>query len=125
MVDAMRGPSYAAPSGGASTAWGWWVAQLVLAVLAYIYMFMSRLSIASCTATSCDYGQFAMINAIHDVGAVVLLVTSAVGIFVFRRRSRVAMRFPLVGILLTAVLLVATYSLSRAALDLPLFGNRF
>jgi hypothetical protein len=124
MDDAMQRPRDAAPSGGGSAAWEWLAAQIVLAVLAYFYMFLSRLSIASCTATSCDYGQYAVINTIYDVGAVVLLVTTAVGLFVFRRRPRVAMWFPIVGILLSAVLLVATYSLSRAALDLPLFGNR-
>ena len=124
MDDAMQRPRDAAPSGGIGTAVGWWIAQLVLTVLAYVHMFLSRLSIASCTATSCDYAQFALLIETFNVGAAVLLVAAAVGIFVFRHRARMVIWFPVIGILLTAVLLILTYSLSRAALDLPLFGNR-
>lgn len=124
MDDAMQRPRDAASSGRIGTALGWWIAQLVLAAPAYVHMFLSRLSIASCTPTSCDYAQFAVLVQIFNVGVAVLLVAAAGGIFVFRHRARVAIWFPVIGILLTAVLLIVTYSLSRAALDLPLFGNR-
>jgi hypothetical protein len=124
MDDAMQRPSDAASPSRIGTALGWWIAQLVLAVFAYVHMFLSRLSIASCTPTSCDYAQFAALNQVFNVGAFVLLVAAAAGIFVFRHRARVAIWFPVIGILLTAALLIVTYALSRAALDLPLFGNR-
>jgi hypothetical protein len=124
MDDAMQREGDAAPSDSVSAALAWWGAQLGLAVVAYVHMFLSRLSIASCTATSCDYAQFAVLNETFNVGAAVLLVVALAGIVVFRRQRRVATLFPVIGILLTAVLLIVTYPLSRAALDLPLFGNR-
>lgn len=87
-------------------------------------MFLSVLSIASCTETSCDYAAFDTFNKIFAIGVIVLLIGAAVGIRLLRHRPSVAIWVPVLAILLTATLLVVTYSLSRAALNLPLFGGR-
>lgn len=103
---------------------GLWVVQLAFAFFACVLMFFSQFSVASCTATTCDYSLYAAtINAFY-IGAAVLLVAAALGIWLSRRHDRAVLWSPLIGIILTLVLLVVTYAASRSALDLPLFGNR-
>lgn len=70
----------------AAAAW-WWLAQLVLAACFFAHMFLSRLSIASCTDTSCDYAIFAAFINAFNIGTIGLLVAAAIGIFVLRRRG--------------------------------------
>ena len=111
-------------SAGMSMASALWLAQLLLTCLAAAHMLLSTLSIASCTETSCDYAAFSASLNIFYAGAVVLLVASAIAIVLLRRRGRVVLLAPTAGILLLFILLAATYVASRAALTLPLFGNR-
>jgi hypothetical protein len=97
---------------------------LVLALLACGRTLLSTLSIASCTATSCDYVAFsAAINTMY-IGAAVLLVASAVAMFLLRARGRAMLWMPVAGSVMLILLLVGTYVVGRAALTLPLFGNR-
>ncbi|SFR62936.1 hypothetical protein SAMN04488591_2566 [Microbacterium azadirachtae] len=101
-----------------------WVAQLVLTLFGVMNTFLSQLYVDSCTETSCDYGAFAVsINASY-IGALVLLVASAFGIVVLRRLKLRPEWAPIVGIVLLITWFVVTYALGRAALQLPLFGNR-
>lgn len=108
----------------AGPALGWFGIQLVLSLLACGHTLLSVLSIASCTATSCDYVAFsAAINTMY-IGAAVLLVASAVAMFLLRARGRAMLWMPVVGSVMVILLLVGTYVAGRAALTLPLFGNR-
>lgn len=103
---------------------GWVGIQLVLTLLACAFTFGSTLSIASCTATSCDYSAFSVaINTLY-IGAIVLLVASGVGMFFLRAHGRAMLWTPIVGSILLILLLAGTYVAGRAALTLPLFGNR-
>ena len=114
-----------APSPSRVGAAGWlWLTQLLLAVFCFAHMFLSRLSIASCTATSCDYALYAASMNTFNVGTICLLVASTIGIYALRRRGWAAVASPILGIILTIALVAATYAWSRAALELPLFGNR-
>lgn len=116
--ESLGDPSWAIPT------LGWFGMQFVLTLLAYVVAFGSTLSIASCTATSCDYSAFsAAINTLY-IGAIVLLVASGVGMFLLRARGRAMLAPPIVGSILLMVLLAGTYAAGRAALTLPLFGNR-
>ena len=108
----------------AGPALGWFGIQLVLSLLACGHTLLSVLSIASCTATSCDYVAFsAAINTMY-IGAAVLFVASAVAMFHLRARGRAMLWMPVVGSVMVILLLVGTYVAGRAALTLPLFGNR-
>lgn len=102
----------------------WWVAQLVLTLFGVMNTFLPQLSVDSCTATSCDYTAFAVSIKASYIGALVLLVASAVGIVLLRRLRRRSEWAPIVGIVLLITWLVVTYALGRSALQLPLFGNR-
>lgn len=96
----------------------------MLTLLAYGHTFFSTLSIASCTATSCDYSAFsAAINTLY-IGAIVLLVASGVAMFLLRAHGRAILWTPILGSIMLIVLLAGTYVAGRAALTLPLFGNR-
>jgi hypothetical protein len=98
--------------------------QLVLTLLACAFTIGSTLSIASCTATSCDYSAFsAAINTLY-IGAIVLLVASGVAMFLFRAHRLAMLWTPIVGGIMLILLLAGTYAAGRAALTLPLFGNR-
>lgn len=98
--------------------------QLVLTLLAYIFTFASTFSIASCTATSCDYSAFsAAINTLY-IGAIVLLVASGVAMFLVRAHGLAMLWTPIVCSIVLILLLAGTYVAGRAALTLPLFGNR-
>ncbi|MFG6504545.1 hypothetical protein [Microbacterium sp. P05] len=101
-----------------------WLLQLIIAVVAYVQMFLSQLSIASCTATSCDYTLYSATVKTFNVGVVILLVVAAAGIFLLENLARPSFWSPVMGIVLTVALFAATYAMSRAALDLPLVGNR-
>lgn len=101
-----------------------WLAQLGLSAFYFAHMFLSQFSIASCTATSCDYSLFASIMQVFNFGLAATLVASAVGIYALRRRGRWAMWVPLLGIIVATVLIAVAYPWSRAALELPLFGDR-
>lgn len=103
---------------------GWLAAQFILTVLACVHTFLSTFSVASCTATSCDYAAFtASIHALYG-GATALLIASSFAIFLLRKRGRVVIWPPIVGSAALIVLFVVTYVAGRAALTLPLFGNR-
>lgn len=110
-------------TGRAMTAFLVWIVQLFLSVLAAGATFLESLSIASCTATSCDYAAHAAIVNTLYIGAVVLLIVSGAAILLLRR-SRGVVLAPLIGIVLLLALLVITYVAGREALTLPLFGNR-
>lgn len=98
--------------------------QLVLSGLAALLTVLSSLSVASCTATSCDYSAFsASLNTLY-IGAVLLLVASAVAVMMLRAHGRAMIWPPIICSLLLGVLLAVTYAAGRAALTLPLFGNR-
>lgn len=110
----------------------WWagsaaalmLAQLLLSGLAVFQTTLSSLSIASCTATSCDYSAFsATLNTLY-IGAVVLLIASTVAVTLLRAHGRAMIWPPIVCSFLLILLLMATYAAGRAALTLPLFGNR-
>lgn len=103
---------------------GLWLLQLVVAAIAYAHMFLSQFSVASCTANSCDYSAYAATINAFNIGTLVLLAASGIGIFVLRRKAWGVIWPPILGTTLTVSLLIVTYALSRAALDLPLFGNR-
>jgi hypothetical protein len=103
---------------------GWWVVQVVLATSFFAHMFLSQLSIASCTETSCDYALYAATINTFNIGTICLLVAAAIGIYVLRRRGWAVVWSPIIGIVLSTALLAVTYAWSRAALELPLFGNR-
>lgn len=107
--------------GGAA---GLWLVQLVVAAIACWLMFLSQLSIASCSGYSCDYATYSAALTSFNIGAVVVLVATALGIFAFRRRGRAILWFPILGLALIIALGTVAYALSRAALDLPLFGSR-
>jgi hypothetical protein len=97
---------------------------LLIAVVAYVQMFLSQLSIASCTATSCDYTLYSATINTFNAGAVLLLIVAAAGIFLLEHLARPSFWSPVMGIGLTVALFAATYAMGREALDLPLFGNR-
>ncbi|WP_448721505.1 hypothetical protein [Microbacterium natoriense] len=111
------------PTGRVPLAFALWIAQLFLTVLGAGHTFLSALSIASCTATSCDYAAFAASMKSFYVGAVILLVLTAAAIFLLRHRPVVVLA-PIVGIVLLILMLAITYAAGRAALTLPLFGDR-
>lgn len=103
---------------------GWFGMQLVLTLLACAFTIGSTLSIASCTATSCDYPAFsAAINTLY-IGAIVLLVASGVAMFLFRAHRLAMLWTPIVCSIVLILLLAGTYVAGRAALTLPVFGNR-
>ncbi|WP_341940886.1 hypothetical protein [Microbacterium sp. LWH10-1.2] len=110
-------------TGRATTAFLVWIVQLFLSVLAAGTTLLETLSIASCTATSCDYAAYAAIVNTLYIGALVLLIVSGAAILLLRR-SRGVVLAPLIGIVLLMALLVITYVAGREALTLPLFGNR-
>jgi hypothetical protein len=112
------------PSPHVATAVGVWCCQLILTAVSLVWMFFSQLSVASCSPTSCDYEVYSLAINTFYTGAVSLLVAAAIMIFPLRRRGRLPILSPTLGILLLVVLLITTYAISRAALDLPLFGNR-
>jgi hypothetical protein len=111
-------------SGLVTAAWALWIAQLVFAAIAFAYMFLSLFSVASCSETSCDYATYSAIHTAFNAGLLVLLVGAAVGIVLLRRRPRIVIWIPVAGILLTVLLLLVTYPLSRDALGLALIGDR-
>lgn len=101
-----------------------WAVQLLLSAVSFFYMFFSQMSVASCTDTSCDYPRYAAIMQTFNIGLAVALVLSAAGIVAMRNRGRWAVAAALSGIVLALALLFIAYPLSRAALELPLFGSR-
>ena len=103
---------------------GVWALQLLLSAVYFAHMFLSQFSVASCTDTSCDYARFSSIIQTFNVGLMVALLLSAFGIFATRNRGRWAIVSPILGIATATTLLLVAYPLSRAALELPLFGNR-
>lgn len=107
-----------------ASAVGWFCVQVFLTVVASVYMFMSQLSIASCTDTSCDYASFALAMDVYFIGAAVLTLGSpVVAVILWRKEWRVSLA-PFVATLLLVLLVVCTYVWSVDALDLPLFGGR-
>jgi|GEM_PF-2649475 len=101
-----------------------WLVQLLVSAVYFAHMFLSQFSVASCTETSCDYSLFARIIQAFNIGLAGALLLSAVGIFAMRKRGRWAIAAPILGIVTATVLLFVAYPLSRAALELPLFGSR-
>lgn len=101
-----------------------WLVQLLVSAVYFAHMLLSQLSVASCTETACDYSLFAGINQAFNIGLAGALLLSAVGIFAMRKRGRWAMAAPILGIVTATVLVFVAYPLSRATLELPLFGNR-
>lgn len=101
-----------------------WLVQLLLSVIYLAHMLLSQLSVASCTADSCDYERFSNIIQTFNVGLGVALLVSAAGMIATRNRGWRAIVAPILGIVTATVLLLVAYPLSRAALELPLFGNR-
>ena len=101
-----------------------WLVQLLVSAAYFFYMLFSQLSVASCTETSCDYSLYAGIIRGFNIGLAGALLLSAVGIFALRKRGRWAIAAPILGVVTATVLLCVAYPLSRAALELPLFGNR-
>ncbi|WP_314650547.1 hypothetical protein [uncultured Microbacterium sp.] len=98
------------------------VLQLILTGAAMAFMWMSQLSVASCTDTSCDYDAYALALRVFFIGAIGLMLFSGVASFVLRGRA--AALAPIVASASMLVFLAVTYAMSRAALDLPLFGGR-
>jgi uncharacterized membrane protein HdeD (DUF308 family) len=74
--------------------------------------------------SSCDYSAFSTAIYPFNVGAVIVLVGAAFGIFFLRRHGSAASWPPMIGTILLAAQLITTYAASRAALNLPLFGGR-
>lgn len=101
-----------------------WMVQALVTAFTWTQVFLSRLAVASCSDTSCDYPLFAGAMQASDIGAIVLLAASAVGIVVLRRSPAYVTWPPVIGILAVVILMCATYAVGRGALDLPLFGNR-
>lgn len=111
------------PTGRVPGAIALWALQLLLTACAAGMTFLETLSIASCTATSCDYaGYAAIVNTLY-IGGVVLLAGSGAAILLLRHVRGVVFA-PIIGILLLIALLMITYVAGRHALTLPLFGNR-
>lgn len=112
----------------ASTRWElaatWLVVQLGLTAIAFVHTLLSTLSIASCTATSCDYSAFSAAINTSYIGTVVLLLSSALAMILLRKHARARVWAPITGIFLLLLLQAVTYTAGRAALTLPLFGNR-
>lgn len=111
------------PTGRVPLAFALWIAQLFFTVLGAGHTFLSALSIASCTATSCDYAAFAASMNSFYIGSVVLLALAGAAIVLLRHRPAVVLA-PIIGIVLLILLLALTYVAGRAALTLPLFGGR-
>lgn len=103
---------------------GVWLVQLVLSGVFFLHMFLSQLSVASCTDTSCDYVLYGAITRTFNTVLAALLFVSAVAIVAMRKRGRWVIAAPVVGIVAATTLLFIAYPLSRAALELPLFGSR-
>ncbi|MFB7252388.1 hypothetical protein [Microbacterium sp. NPDC056234] len=113
-----------------STAWRWemptlWLGILVVfTTMALAHTFMSVFSVASCTETSCDYEAFtAAINTSY-IGSITLLIVTVIAMILLRKHPRAAVWAPITAILLLTLLHVLTYVAGRAALTLPLLGNR-
>ncbi|MEW2462235.1 hypothetical protein [Microbacterium sp. K41] len=98
--------------------------QAVFTVFGFAVTFTSTLSIASCTATSCDYTAFSAAIDTFYVGALVLLAATVVAMLLLGQHPRARSWAPMIGTVLLLLLLAATYVAGRAALTLPLFGNR-
>jgi hypothetical protein len=103
---------------------GIWLVQLLLSGVFFLHMFLSQLSVASCTDTSCDYSLYGAIMRTFNTSLAAALFLSAVGIVATRTRGRWVVAAPIVGIVAATTLLFIAYPLSRAALELPLFGSR-
>src|SRR4051794_11870523 len=112
----------------AATRWGlptvWLGFQILLTVLAFAHTLLSTLSIASCTAISCDYSAFSTAIDTSYIGALVLLLTTVLAMILLRNKARAVVWAPITGIVLLLLLQAVTYAAGRAALTLPLFGNR-
>lgn len=102
----------------------WLAVQLVLTVFTFIHTFLSTLSIASCTATSCDYAAFSAAINTSYIGASTLLLSTVFLMILLRKHARAVVWAPITGSVLLLLLLAVTYVAGRAALTLPLFGNR-
>ncbi|WP_431807662.1 hypothetical protein [Microbacterium paraoxydans] len=113
----------AAEAGGSFLALGLGL-QVVFTVLGFAITFTSTLSVASCTETSCDYSAFSAAIDTFYLGALVLLAATVVAMILLRQHPRARAWAPMTGTVLLLVLLAATYVAGRAALTLPLFGNR-
>jgi len=104
---------------GVKIAVRWWVAHLVVTALAWFNMWFSPFSGDSCNGNSCNYDLFwASLNAFY-VGAAVLLVASAAGIYFLRNKAHRAFLSPLIGIVLLIISLATMYGVGRAAFNLP------
>ncbi|MFF8188726.1 hypothetical protein ACF044_15850 [Microbacterium sp. NPDC016588] len=101
-----------------------WMVQALVTAFTWTQVFLSRLAVASCSDTSCDYPLFSGAMQASDIGAIVLLVGSAAGIVALRKSPQYVTWPPTIGIIAVVILMCTTYTVGRGALDLPLFGNR-
>ena len=102
----------------------WLAVQVFFTVLVLAHTFMSTLSVASCTDTSCDYAAFSAATNVSYIGAVALLPLSVLAMVLLQNHARAPHWAPITGIIFLLVLHTVTYAAGRAALTLPLFGNR-
>ena len=102
----------------------WLAVQIFFTVITCVHTFFSVFSVASCTETSCDYAAFSAAVDTSYAGAFGLLVATVIAMILLRGRPRPMVWAPITGTVLLIVLQVATYVAGRAALTLPLFGNR-
>ncbi|MBZ4487885.1 hypothetical protein LQ938_12635 [Microbacterium sp. cx-55] len=107
-----------------ATTIGLWCVQLLLTFLTLGWMFLSQLSIDSCTPAVCDYAAFLAAVNVFYASAIVLLVATTIAISMRKRMGWATVWMAAGGILVLVVALCWTYAISRAALDLPLFGPR-
>lgn len=101
---------------GLPVAIGCWVVLLLLTAGTLVIMWLSQFSV--CTGT-CDFmAADAAVKTFCFIALLVLLAT-AVGVYGLRARGWVAVVPPTVGIIVVAAAFVLTYSLNRAALNVP------
>jgi hypothetical protein len=98
--------------------------QLLLSGFFFVYMLLGLMSIASCTDTSCDYALLDTIMKTFQISLALTLVLSTIGIYLLRARGWLAVAVPAVGIVVATTLVLIAYPLTRAAMELPLFGPR-
>lgn len=96
-----------------------WLLQLLVTAFACFQMFMSQMSVASCSGTRCDYGLLSTAVNVCTVGAVVLLAGAALAIIILERLQRSFIWPPTVGLVVMIALFATTYAFGRGALDLP------
>lgn len=113
-----------------SAAWRWELSTLCLGILViftamgFAHTFMSVFSFASCTETSCDYEAFTVAINTSYIGSITLLIAAVIAMILLRKHPRAVLWAPITAVVLLILLQVLTYVAGRAALTLPLFGNR-